>query len=92
MGAMSERAANTFRGDEIEALNQVFATLRRGGDVRAIMKTEAFRSVERKFRSMGRRATPFDKDKKARPLHVTGNVIEAVFGKKTVMEPVGEDE
>lgn len=52
------RASSSFGAHEIEAANQIFHLLRRGGDPRAIMRTEDFRSLERKFVLMGKRAKP----------------------------------
>ncbi len=76
------RTSQSFRSDEIDACNQIFRVLRRGGDPRAVMKTEAFLSLERKFVTMYLRTNP-------RPprasLHVGGNVRE-----KSVFEILDE--
>ena len=43
------RAAQSFRADEVSSVQQLFRLLRRGGDVRALLRSDALRSVERKF-------------------------------------------
>lgn len=42
----------TFREDEITLLNELFATLNRGGDPRILMRNPAYASVVRKFMAM----------------------------------------
>jgi hypothetical protein len=55
---MTDRAAQSFRRTEIDAMAALFRTLRRGGDVTAILRSADVCSVEGKFSRMSHAAKP----------------------------------
>lgn len=46
------RASNSFRKEEVEAMNQLFDILGRGGDASAVARSEPVRKVRQKFQRM----------------------------------------
>ncbi len=62
---MSERAAQSFRREEIDAVNAMFRAARKGGDLALLLRNPNFQSVEAKFSRMSK-ATKLDKDRPSR--------------------------
>jgi hypothetical protein len=55
---MGDRAGQSFRRSEIDAMAALFRTIRRGGDVSSIIRSVDVCSVEGKFNRMSHAAKP----------------------------------